>query len=92
MGIASSAAYAFVNRPNLSSEAARAYYRFGRLFASEVPMLKIILIAISLLLPEANAFAADSQPPPKADQHGAGHDCGRQQDQTSWIVRPHRFA
>jgi hypothetical protein len=50
-------------------------------------MLKITLLAISLILPQASAFAADNQPPPKADRHGGGHDCGRQQDQTSWLLR-----
>jgi len=55
-------------------------------------MLKIILLATFLILPQAGAFAADNQPPPKTDQRGSGHDCGRQQDQTSWIVHRSRSA
>jgi len=47
-------------------------------------MLRIILLAISLMLPQVAAFAAGEQPPSKGDGHGDRHGCEhRQQQQTS---------
>jgi hypothetical protein len=52
-------------------------------------MLRIILLAVSLILSQASAFAAGDQPPPKTDQRGDSHDCGRQHDQTSRLQQNH---